>query len=235
MQPAWQLVLCKQLHISQTLTRTDPYSPHHWAILAGIGMNVAAGAGTAAVSAIRTKSFLEKVNTEYFAPRGLKASIYKNEDLRNKLGYSGTLPETTDNSQAMTLGMRQVNALGRYIAPLDFNVPPPSEATNALDKMTQKQMAWRMKKLEKKAQKQNEKRARKAAEQKQAALDSAAYHDTVDGYGLPSSYVGSSAESQKMEEKRLKELEKMEKKKEKEETKANKRIGKMEYIVIEML
>ena len=194
-------------------------------------MNVAAGAGSAAVCAIRTKSFLEKVNQEYFAPRGLKASVCKDEELRNKIGYFESLPEVAENAEAMTLGRRQVEALGKGIAPLEFDVPPPSEQTSALDKMSAKQMEWRLKKLEKKTQKQKEKEQRKAAEF--AGSNPPAPYGGSSGY--QSGYDSNWQEAQKLQEERLKEQEKMEKKKEKAEKKDNKRIGKMEYIIIEVL
>jgi hypothetical protein len=55
-------------------------------MFAGAGMNVAAGVGTAAVSYGRTRYFLEKVNREYFAPRGLRVSVCKYQQLVEKLG-----------------------------------------------------------------------------------------------------------------------------------------------------
>jgi hypothetical protein len=48
-------------------------------------MNVAAGVGTATVSYGRTLYFLEKVNREYFAPRGLRVSLCKYQQLVGKL------------------------------------------------------------------------------------------------------------------------------------------------------
>lgn len=49
-------------------------------------MNVTAGIGTAVTTKIRSQRFLEKVNQEYFAPRGLRALICKDKDLEGKLG-----------------------------------------------------------------------------------------------------------------------------------------------------
>lgn len=59
---------------------------------AGAGINLTAGVGTAAFSTVRTRRFMEKVNREYFAPRGLKASIYKNQQLVEKLDCDTILP-----------------------------------------------------------------------------------------------------------------------------------------------
>jgi hypothetical protein len=52
----------------------------------GVGMNVAAEVGIAAIKSMRTKKLMTKVNNEFFGPRGLKVSICKNKELPAKLG-----------------------------------------------------------------------------------------------------------------------------------------------------
>lgn len=54
---------------------------------ASAGMRLAAGMGTAATTKIRTRRCMEKINREFLAPRGLIASICKNEELVSKLGH----------------------------------------------------------------------------------------------------------------------------------------------------
>lgn len=61
-------------------------SPEPVAMGVSTGMGVAAGVGTAATAMIRTRRFMEKVNSEFFRPRGLKVGICKNEELGRKLG-----------------------------------------------------------------------------------------------------------------------------------------------------
>lgn len=61
-------------------------------MIAGAGMNVAAGVGTAAVSFGRTRYFLEKVNREYFAPRGLCASVLRYQQLAETLAIGPEIP-----------------------------------------------------------------------------------------------------------------------------------------------
>ena len=56
-------------------------------MFAGAGMNVAAEVGTAAVSYGQTRYFLEKVNREYFAPRGLRVSVFEYQQLVEKLNF----------------------------------------------------------------------------------------------------------------------------------------------------
>lgn len=60
--------------------------------MTGTGLNVAAGVGSYATSVIRTRALMSKINEEYFAPRGLKASICKNEELGRKLGIDLSKP-----------------------------------------------------------------------------------------------------------------------------------------------
>ena len=55
-------------------------------------MNVVAGVGTAAVTMTRTRRFMEMVNQGYFAPRGLKASIYKDKQLVERLPHIRDVP-----------------------------------------------------------------------------------------------------------------------------------------------
>lgn len=63
----------------------DQLSPHHWAQLAGMGMSAAAGVGTAGVAKVRTRKYMEFVNDELFAARGLRVSICKDEELVRRL------------------------------------------------------------------------------------------------------------------------------------------------------
>ncbi|KAI4938875.1 uncharacterized protein J4E92_000156 [Alternaria infectoria] len=54
------------------------------------------------------------------------------------------------SSWPQTAGYRRLQALTPYIAPLSFNVPPPVEQRNALDRMAAKQIERRIKKKEQK-------------------------------------------------------------------------------------
>lgn len=67
--------------------------PWHWALAAGLSMNAAAIAGSKLTIRTRTKRYLEAVNREYFEPRGLKASLYKNDDVSVLVGYPLGWPE----------------------------------------------------------------------------------------------------------------------------------------------
>ncbi|KAF2791177.1 hypothetical protein K505DRAFT_206973, partial [Melanomma pulvis-pyrius CBS 109.77] len=127
------------------------FVPHHWAMFAGASMNMAAGVGTAAVSAFRTRHFMDKVNREYFAPRGLNASLCKNDQLAEKLGYDPSLPQVAPlniRSGPTTIRDRRLQALEPYIAPLSFDVPLPTNQRNALDQMAAKQSERNIQKKE---------------------------------------------------------------------------------------
>lgn len=69
------------------------FVPWHWTLAAGLAMNGAAIAGSIAITKARTKRYLEKVNREYFAPRGLKVSLCKDEALATLIGYPQAQPD----------------------------------------------------------------------------------------------------------------------------------------------
>lgn len=101
--------------------------PYHWAQLAGGGIQLVAGVGTAVALKVKTKGFLDGVSQRYFGPRGLKMSLKRDEDLIALL----RLPEHTlalidDDTEPLSIGQRRVNALRSFVAPLTFDVPPPS-------------------------------------------------------------------------------------------------------------
>ncbi|KAF3049356.1 hypothetical protein E8E11_005380 [Didymella keratinophila] len=136
------------------------FVPHHWAVFAGAGINVAAGMGTAAVSYGRTRFFLEKVNREYFAPRGLHMLVCKYQQLVKKLAIGPDVPVRIDRDpQAGIISVRDrcVSAVQPYVADLSFDVPPPSGERNVLDKLAAKGIERRRRKQDEKHRKKFEK------------------------------------------------------------------------------
>ncbi|KAK7191671.1 uncharacterized protein CC84DRAFT_1162753 [Paraphaeosphaeria sporulosa] len=157
------------------------------------GMGVAAGVGTAATTIVRTRRFMEKVNREFFAPRGLKAGICKSEELAGKLGCG---PITVDSLPAESLASdgtqqhlrdRYMQALSPCIAPLTFDVPPPSKQRHFLDELSAQALKRRVKKRESRQKKKVEKANRKNSKQ---ATDRA-----NEGYDSDSSSSSSSTDS----------------------------------------
>ncbi|KAE8443144.1 hypothetical protein EG329_002313 [Mollisiaceae sp. DMI_Dod_QoI] len=136
------------------------FVPWHWAILAGLGINAAAIAGSKMITKQRTKRYLEAVNREYFAPRGLKVSLYMDDELAALVRYPQNQPDLAQiDSRLMLINVRQrrMQMLSPFVAPLSIDVPPPMPQTKFLDKMTAKQVAHKMGKQEKKILKKQEK------------------------------------------------------------------------------
>lgn len=133
------------------------FVPHHWAQAASGAIGFAAGAGTQVVSAARTRLYMKKVNEEFFTPRGLEASMVGDDDLRNIIREDPRQPPIVPVNPAAgvtTLAERRLKALQPYIAPLSFDVPPPTAQTNTLDKLSAKQVNAKIKKNREKALKQ---------------------------------------------------------------------------------
>lgn len=146
------------------------FVPYHWAQAAGTGIQVAAGVGTAAVAAIRTKKFLAESNEQYFAPRGLKVTLKKDEEVASMVGFPSNqrmlVPVDIGPNPIITMRDRRMAALAPYIAPLTTNVPPPTKQRNILDKIAAKQLEKTTEKKEKGLRKKQQK-----AQQKQEFME----------------------------------------------------------------
>ncbi|PCG95919.1 Hypothetical protein PENO1_071060 [Penicillium occitanis (nom. inval.)] len=121
------------------------FVPWHWAALTGAGIQVAAGVGSSAVAIIRTKRFLATANEQYFAPRGLKVSLKKDDDLVNCLFADPGSAQAT---------------------PLTEHVLPPEKQGNILDKIAARGLEKKTKKTEKRLAKRQRK-----AEKRQAKIE----------------------------------------------------------------
>ena len=152
------------------------FVPWHWAALTGAGIQVAAGVGSSAVSIIRTKRFLATANEKYFAPRGLKVSLKKDDDLLNCLSADLGSPQASEYRKRLLapvdmengqieLRQRKMAVLRPHIAPLTEHVLPPEKQGNILDRMAAKG-------LEKKAKRVGKglARRRRKAEKRQAKI-----------------------------------------------------------------
>ncbi|KAF4832280.1 hypothetical protein CGCTS75_v004520 [Colletotrichum tropicale] len=173
------------------------YVPNHWAQLAGGITNLTVGVGSAATRIIRSKVFLEKVNKEYFAPRGLKASVLSLLKFlygpRKKRDLTNYRPR--DVNWEMDITARRMSALQPYIAPLTFNVPPPTKDRNIIDRLTEKQVQRRVKKKKKKG-KRARKMRRKQSRQERRQSERNGTSDFIDfDSGSSSSSSSSSSDS----------------------------------------
>lgn len=141
------------------------FIPHHWAQAAGAGVQVAAGVGAAAVSVLRTKKFLAQSNEQYFAPRGLKVSLKKDQEVASIVGFPYDqrvlVPADIGPNPIITMRDRRMAALAPYIAPLTTDVPPPTKQRNILDKIAAKQLENKAEKKEKVLRKKQQKAQQK--------------------------------------------------------------------------
>ena len=69
------------------------FAPNGIAQMVGFGVGVTTSVATRAVLVARTKSYMERVNKEYFGPRGLKAMIVKDAELVAMLKCPHQVPD----------------------------------------------------------------------------------------------------------------------------------------------
>ena len=145
------------------------FVPHHYFMLAGMAVQTAAGLATYAEVKTKCKKFVIAANEEYFAPRGLMVQVKKTEELARVLHVPTeavmvhTINEGEDLSNVDALG-RRLNAIGRYISPLNLNVPPPTEQTKTLAKIQAKASARKAEKMQRKTLEDREKAQEKRDE-----------------------------------------------------------------------
>lgn len=101
-----------------------------------------------AVARVRITRYLERVNKEYFVPRGLQARIAKQNSLPQILGQPpdapllAPFPPVTDGCAFPSLRDRRMQALTHYIAPIQYRSNSElSEQGNWLDKVSARMTA----------------------------------------------------------------------------------------------
>ncbi|ESZ97137.1 hypothetical protein SBOR_2495 [Sclerotinia borealis F-4128] len=138
--------------------------PHHWAQLAGTGVQVIAKLGTVVVSKSRTDTYMQHVNARFFAPRGLKASITSMEAMAAVLGLpvnTSVLAPVTDGNMGATVLERRMEGIRPYVMETTFEVPPPAPQTTTLAKMSATQVKKQIVKNDEKARKERVKQLEK--------------------------------------------------------------------------
>ncbi|RDW90950.1 hypothetical protein BP5796_02115 [Coleophoma crateriformis] len=127
--------------------------PHHIFILTGMGVQALAKVGAVAVSKSRTAMYMKAVNEEFFAPRGLKASIMQHEALSVTLGLPSDVdvlaPVTAENINCSVIE-RRLEKMKPHLALLEFDVPAPAVQTTILAKMSAAQVKRQAARNEKK-------------------------------------------------------------------------------------
>ena len=131
------------------------FVPHHWAQLASGGIGLAASLGSKAVTVTRMSAFLNKVNKEFFKPRGLEAKVVGIEDLRTAAGLCDEdwLPYDFDEryergASVVEKILQTLSSQGR-IATLSLEVLGPEKQGNWLDRASASQVEQRIKKSRK--------------------------------------------------------------------------------------
>ncbi|KAH7310727.1 hypothetical protein B0I35DRAFT_439601 [Stachybotrys elegans] len=131
----------------------------------GASVSAVADAGAIAIAKSRTNAYLKKWNQEYFAPRHLRVSVCKTQELVTKLHVQGHTDPTKLSSPSLEtlsaddvkLGSRIMEALGPHIAPLTSDVHPPAIPSNLLNRLSGKQIQRRVREKEQSENKKAEK------------------------------------------------------------------------------
>ncbi|PVH78895.1 hypothetical protein DL98DRAFT_381553, partial [Cadophora sp. DSE1049] len=139
--------------------------PHAWFNVAGLAVSISAKLGAAAVSKGRTELYLREVNKKLFGPRGLKVSIASTLATREILKVPGSLPKLaslSDETFYINTAERALRAVAPYSAHLELDVPPPTEQSTMLAKVSAKEAASKDRKNHKKVMKKRDKAGYKA-------------------------------------------------------------------------
>lgn len=138
---------------------------HHAQIISG-AIQAVGKIGKAAVSKTRGTLFIQKANKDFFNPRGLKVELVTSEALKARSGMDPDmqLAAPFEHSADLSVHQRRMAALDGYTAPVTFDVPPPNEETNVLNKMCAAQQKRTIAKQEKKVLEDRDKYAEKRDE-----------------------------------------------------------------------
>ena len=139
--------------------------PHHIPQLVGNALSLTAKLGTAGISKGRSTLFMKKANSDFFAPLGLKVELIISQALKLKLELlpDANLVSSLSENNRLNVQGRRMRALQDHISPLTFDVPEPSEQTNALEKMSAWKVQRQLESSEKKALKDREKAKKKGS------------------------------------------------------------------------
>ena len=145
--------------------------PHHIPQVVGGALSTGAKATTAAVSKSRSAMFTKKPNTRLSAPLGLDVDIVTSTALKVELGNDPGKPLVADLSDDRELSVQQSRmlCLRSYVSPVSFDVPPPKEQANVLEKISASSL-----------KRQNNKSEEKALKDRQKALGKQAKHARKD-------------------------------------------------------
>lgn len=114
--------------------------------MTGRGISALANTGSGHSSA-RARLYLSEAVKQYFAPRGLRISIVKDDELATRVirlpPGAARLAPLTQETLTDSVCTRRLNALGPYIAPLRYDVPASEGDVKAVDKLARKHLNYR--------------------------------------------------------------------------------------------
>ena len=128
------------------------FVPVHFVGLAGTGLQLAAGAGKYAMVKTRCAHFVHRSNEFFFEPRGLKVKVLKTEHIAKICGVSiddiAVRPlQPGDNPESMGPLDRRLQAVEGRVEHLRLDVPPPTEQSNVLAKVSAGESAFTQRRL----------------------------------------------------------------------------------------
>ncbi|KAF4493629.1 hypothetical protein FAGAP_10246 [Fusarium agapanthi] len=127
------------------------FVPNEIAQGVSLGLELAAGTGTAATAYFRERRVLERVNRDIFAPKGLVMKTMKDEEVMQQL-----------NTTAKSLDpLQRLQDISSHVEVLSFDVEPPVRHSNMLDRISAKQASIKQASKEKKKHKKQEKSLQK--------------------------------------------------------------------------
>lgn len=121
--------------------------------IVGGALSLTAQLGTVAVSQGRATLFLNEADETFFQPRGLQAAIATSKALKAKVRIDPNAPlvSALEEAGGMDVQARRMRALEGRIAPLTFDVPPPTQQTNAPERLSARQASSQLARADEKA------------------------------------------------------------------------------------
>ncbi|KAK4920890.1 DNA mismatch repair protein [Elasticomyces elasticus] len=119
--------------------------PLPFADAAGRAISALASTGSGK-SGNRARLYLTRASQEYFAPRGLRVSIVKDDELAARTLHlppdNPRLAPLTAETLTDTVCMRRLRAIRRYAAELTWDVPQPTSEVGMADKLARKHLRY---------------------------------------------------------------------------------------------
>ncbi|KAK3673784.1 hypothetical protein LTR78_006338 [Recurvomyces mirabilis] len=115
--------------------------------LAGRGISALSGTGSGK-SSTRARLYISEAVSQYFAPRGLRLSMVKDDDLGTRVirlpPGKPSLAPLTEQTLTDSICTRRLNALEPYVAPLGYDVPASGDDVKSVDKLARKHLYYRI-------------------------------------------------------------------------------------------